>query len=87
MKKDYSKNNFINSCGINLPNIIGLYGCYLISIPIYLIFKDKISFLLISSLLESFIGLEIGGFLLNKNCTNKDIDKCKNCKCWNCNRK
>lgn len=87
MKKDYSINNFTNSFGVNLPNIIGFYGCWIFCIPFYFIFDNSFIPFLITGFIESFIGLEIGGYLLDKNCINKDIDKCKNCKCWNCNRK
>lgn len=87
MNKDYSKKNIINTFGISLPNLIGLFVSYLITILIVYLFNLKDYILLILGLSESFIGLTIGGVLLNKYCSNKDIEKCKHCKNWNCNCK
>ena len=87
MKKDYSFNNLINRLGLNLPNNIGLFCSYIISFLICLIFNCGSFFILLFGFIHSFIGLSIAGSLLDKNCINKDSYKCKNCKCWNCNRK
>ena len=86
MKKDYSKKNFINSFGLCLPNFIPFLLFYIIPGFIFIIFDIKIPYFILIFLF-SFIGLPLGGYLLNKFCTNKDIEKCKNCQCWNCKRK
>ena len=91
MKKDYSKNTLINVFGISLPNMIGWIVSILITIPISIIIyflsnKTGGAGGLIFAFVSSFIGLEVGGRLLNNYCTNNDIDKCKRCKNWNCRR-
>lgn len=87
MKKDYSKNNIFNLFGLNIPMFISEIICILISIFICLIFKNKSLFVISMGLTMAFLGLDISGHLFDKYCINKDIDKCKNCKCWNCRRK
>ena len=92
MKKDYSKNTIINMFGFSLPNFIGYIISFVLSLMISIIFDFKNTFILIG-LFVSFIGLPFSGKLLNKYCTNKDLEKCKYCKnkstCnknWNCTR-
>lgn len=87
MKKDYSKNNIFNLFGLNLPMFISEFISILISIIICLIFKNMSLFIILNGLIMAFLGLNISGYLFNKYCINKDFNKCKNCKCWNCNRK
>lgn len=91
MRKDYSKRNLINAFGMNLPNNIGFIVSLFLSIIISLIIckltgNNNGWFCLIFPFISSFVGLEIGGRLLDIHCTNKDINKCKNCKNWNCRR-
>lgn len=86
MKKDYSKRNLINAYGINLPHNICNLISILVSIPFLLIFNNLFIGLFILGFVYSFIGLSIAGKMLDKNCTNKDIEKCKNCMNWDCTR-
>ena len=85
MKNDYSKNTIINMCGLSLPNIIGYFFSFILSLMISIIFKIK-NIIFLIGLFVSFIGLPFSGKLLNKYCTNKDLEKCKYCKNWNCTR-
>lgn len=88
MKKDYSKRNFINICGLSLPNLIGNIISLILSILVILIFNidNELNMFLIIGLFQSFLGLNLSGRLLNKYCTNHDDTKCHDCKNWNCSR-
>lgn len=89
MKKDYSKNNIINIFCLCLPNVISYIISILITLFILLLtglIHNKLISMVIFGFVLSFIGLPIGGILLNKYCINKDLNKCKKCKNWNCNR-
>lgn len=88
MKKDYSKRTFISTFGLSLPNFIGYVISLIFSIIIIKFFNitNELYMFLIIGLFESFVGLEIGGRLLNKYCANYDYKCCQNCKNWNCRR-
>lgn len=87
MNKDYSKRNLINRFGLNLPNNIGNIVSLLISLPIFFFTDNIFIILLVMGFINSFIGLEISGSLLDKHCTNEDNEKCKKCCNWNCKRR
>lgn len=88
MKNDYSKRTFISTFGLSLPNFIGYVISLIFSIIIIKFFNitNELYMFLIIGLFESFVGLEIGGRLLNKYCTNYDYKYCHGCKNWNCRR-
>ena len=88
MKNDYSKRTFISTFCLNLPNFIGYVISLIFFIIIIKIFNitNELYMFLIIGLFDSFVGLEIGGRLLNKYCTNYDYKYCHGCKNWNCRR-
>lgn len=88
MNKDYSKRTLINTFGLSLPNFIGYAISLIFSIIIIKFFNitNELCIFFIISLFQSFIGIEIGGRLLDKYCTNDNYKFCHGCKNWNCRR-
>lgn len=84
-KKDYSNATLFGSFINYLVLIFNLF----ITIPILIIFfniNNVFVCLLILGFIDSFILIPIVGKILNKNCLNNDIEKCKKCNNWNCTR-